>query len=127
MNPLNSIVGSIVLGFIIAVAIALGIAPHQFSVLGFARWFHILSGITWIGLLYYFNVVQTPAMARAARPTTRSPIPNAATCRAISSGRSRAASTSSPRRRASAAKFRPNGSCRTSAIELRGRHEVIAT
>jgi uncharacterized membrane protein len=66
MNPLNSIVGSIVLGFIIAVAIALGIAPHQFSILGFARWFHILSGITWIGLLYYFNVVQTPAMARAA-------------------------------------------------------------
>jgi len=66
MNPLNSIVGSIVLGFILAVAIALGIAPHQFSILGFARWFHILSGITWIGLLYYFNVVQTPAMARAA-------------------------------------------------------------
>jgi uncharacterized membrane protein len=27
------------------------------------RWFHILSGITWIGLLYYFNFVQVPAFA----------------------------------------------------------------
>lgn len=30
------------------------------------RWVHILSGITWIGLLYYFNFVQVPAMATAA-------------------------------------------------------------
>jgi uncharacterized membrane protein len=27
-------------------------------------WFHVLAGITWIGLLYYFNVVQTPALAK---------------------------------------------------------------
>ena len=24
------------------------------------RWFHVLAGITWIGMLYYFNLVQTP-------------------------------------------------------------------
>ena len=30
------------------------------------RWIHFLSGITWIGLLYYFNFVQVPAMAAAA-------------------------------------------------------------
>ena len=30
------------------------------------RWFHIVAGITWIGLLYYFNVVQTPGLAVAA-------------------------------------------------------------
>jgi uncharacterized membrane protein len=24
------------------------------------RWFHVLAGITWIGMLYYFNFVQTP-------------------------------------------------------------------
>src|SRR5690349_21258333 len=24
------------------------------------RWFHFLGGITWIGMLYYFNFVQTP-------------------------------------------------------------------
>lgn len=29
------------------------------------RWVHFLSGITWIGLLYYFNFVQVPAMATA--------------------------------------------------------------
>src|SRR4051794_13458491 len=27
------------------------------------RWFHVLAGITWIGLLYFFNFVQTPAFA----------------------------------------------------------------
>lgn len=31
-----------------------------------ARWVHFLSGITWIGLLYYFNLVQVPALAAAA-------------------------------------------------------------
>ncbi|MEW6352689.1 MAG: urate hydroxylase PuuD [Pseudomonadota bacterium] len=29
------------------------------------RWVHFLAGITWIGLLYYFNLVQAPAMAAA--------------------------------------------------------------
>ena len=32
----------------------------------FERWIHFLAGITWIGLLYYFNFVQVPAMAAAA-------------------------------------------------------------
>jgi uncharacterized membrane protein len=27
------------------------------------RWLHVLAGITWIGLLYYFNVVQVPSFA----------------------------------------------------------------
>lgn len=27
------------------------------------RWVHVLAGITWIGLLYYFNFVQAPAFA----------------------------------------------------------------
>src|SRR5262249_22021773 len=29
-----------------------------------ARWAHVLMGITWIGLLYYFNVVQVPSFAQ---------------------------------------------------------------
>lgn len=29
------------------------------------RWLHIWAGITWIGLLYYFNAVQAPALAAA--------------------------------------------------------------
>jgi uncharacterized membrane protein len=32
------------------------------------RWFHFLAGITWIGLLYYFNFVQTPFFAGAEAP-----------------------------------------------------------
>ncbi|MCC5793884.1 MAG: urate hydroxylase PuuD [Chromatiales bacterium] len=29
------------------------------------RWLHIISGVMWIGLLYYFNVVQIPGLAAA--------------------------------------------------------------
>jgi uncharacterized membrane protein len=32
---------------------------------GIFRWFHIMAGVTWIGLLYYFNFVQVPAMKAA--------------------------------------------------------------
>ncbi|MDH4048539.1 MAG: urate hydroxylase PuuD [Gammaproteobacteria bacterium] len=30
-------------------------------------WLHVLAGITWIGLLYYFNFVQVPALGDAAK------------------------------------------------------------
>ena len=30
--------------------------------LGLAQWLHVFFGITWIGLLYYFNFVQIPTM-----------------------------------------------------------------
>ena len=33
------------------------------SILEFVfRWFHVLSGVMWIGLLWYFNFVQIPTM-----------------------------------------------------------------
>jgi uncharacterized membrane protein len=38
-------------------------------VLALERWIHFLAGVTWIGLLYYFNFVQVPAMAAAAADT----------------------------------------------------------
>jgi uncharacterized membrane protein len=44
----------------------LGAAFDLFSKPGFAylsRWSHVVFGITWIGLLYYFNFVQVPAFA----------------------------------------------------------------
>lgn len=34
-------------------------------VLALERWLHILAGITWIGLLYYFNFIQVPALGKA--------------------------------------------------------------
>jgi len=35
-----------------------------------ARWLHFLSGVMWIGLLYYFNFVQVPALKAAAADGT---------------------------------------------------------
>jgi uncharacterized membrane protein len=66
MNPLNTVRGAITTGFVIAVVLALLIAPTAFIELSLARWLHILSGVMWIGLLWYFNVVQIPALAAAA-------------------------------------------------------------
>ena len=34
----------------------------------FLRWIHFLAGITWIGILYYFNFVQTPFFAETEPP-----------------------------------------------------------
>ena len=28
------------------------------------RWLHVLSGVMWVGMLYYFNFVQTPSMPK---------------------------------------------------------------
>src|SRR5690606_34242789 len=66
MNPLNSILGSIITGVIVALIVTFAIAPTGYNELPLARWLHILSGIMWIGLLYYFNVVQVPGLAAAA-------------------------------------------------------------
>ena len=68
MNPLNSIKGTLIAGFVLAIVIALALNMGLGTVnwLTVVRWIHILAGITWIGLLYYFNFVQTPAMAVAA-------------------------------------------------------------
>ena len=46
------------------------IAVELFTRYGFTgalRWLHVLFGITWIGLLYYFNFVQVPAFAEMQR------------------------------------------------------------
>ena len=66
MNPLNSVNGTIIAGVVIAVAIGLVTFGIDFQELSFIVWLHVLSGITWIGLLYYFNFVQVPALADAA-------------------------------------------------------------
>jgi uncharacterized membrane protein len=66
MNPLNTVRGAITTGFVAAIVLSLLISPTAFGELGLARWLHIVAGITWIGLLYYFNLVQIPALAAAA-------------------------------------------------------------
>src|SRR5688572_3047052 len=66
MNPLNTVSGAVTTGVVLALIVMFAISPTDFHELGLARWLHILSGVMWIGLLYYFNVAQTPALAAAA-------------------------------------------------------------
>ena len=42
----------------------------DFIQLGLGRWLHILAGVMWIGLLYYFNFVQVDALKAAAADNT---------------------------------------------------------
>src|ERR1700728_2949975 len=71
MHPLNSVKGAITTGVVLAVIIGVlltcwsgtAVTIHPIRI---DRWLHILSGVMWIGLLYYFNVVQTPGLAAAA-------------------------------------------------------------
>jgi len=66
MNPLKSVSGTIISGFVLAIVLifVLGttgtVNPWEFWV-----WMHVLVGITWIGLLYYFNFIQVPGVAKA--------------------------------------------------------------
>lgn len=69
MNPLKSVIGTIVSGFVLAIIIVVVTkGDHMVGAMkvnSVMIWLHVLSGITWIGLLYYFNFVQVPAMAEA--------------------------------------------------------------
>jgi uncharacterized membrane protein len=47
------------------------------------RWIHFLAGITWIGLLYYFNFVQTPFFASAEAPVRTGMIAGGLVSRAL--------------------------------------------
>ena len=67
MNPLTSVKGTIVSGFVLALLVAYYLSPEsaEFSGRNLVIWLHALSGVAWVGLLYYFNFVQVPAMADA--------------------------------------------------------------
>jgi len=62
-NHRYALITGIVLAVILAIALSSGV---HFNPPAFARWLHIVAGVFWIGLLYYFNAVQTPALAEAA-------------------------------------------------------------
>jgi uncharacterized membrane protein len=66
MNPLKSVTGTIVSGFILAIIIGL-VADGGFAlnISSLIVWFHVMAGVLWIGLLYYFNFVQVPAVGAA--------------------------------------------------------------
>jgi uncharacterized membrane protein len=70
MNPLMSVKGSIITAFVLAAIVSIWLSMLVGSELGaypqIGRLLHIVSGVMWIGLLYYFNVVQVPGLAEAA-------------------------------------------------------------
>jgi uncharacterized membrane protein len=65
MNPLTSILGTIISGFVLAVIILFALGITGLNLWSLEVWAHVLAGITWIGLLYYFNFVQVPAVGAA--------------------------------------------------------------
>ena len=66
MNPLNTVNGTIIAGVVLAVLIGLLTMGVDFNDASFLVWIHAMAGVTWVGLLYYFNFVQVPALAEAA-------------------------------------------------------------
>ena len=66
MNPLLTIKGTLAVGFILALAVAFGMANGMDGLKTAAMvWFHVMAGVIWIGLLYYFNFVQVPGVGAA--------------------------------------------------------------
>lgn len=68
MNPLNTVAGTIVGGIVLAVIVIFATSGVAMPATAgtFILWLHVLAGVTWIGLLYYFNFVQVPALGEAA-------------------------------------------------------------
>lgn len=71
MNPLTSIKGTIALGFVLAIITAIVFGSIQ--PLTIIVTLHVLAGIAWIGLLYYFNFVQMPGVAAALADPDNTP------------------------------------------------------
>ncbi|MDX8380516.1 MAG: urate hydroxylase PuuD [Ghiorsea sp.] len=63
--------GFIILAIILGAAVGTGgNLPDAYD---FSRYFHVLAGIVWIGLLYYFNFVQVPSLG-GVTPETKADI-----------------------------------------------------
>ena len=64
----NTIITGVVLSVVLAIVILgwhnSGVANDQAWWSFFFRWLHVLSGVMWIGLLWYFNFVQVPNMSK---------------------------------------------------------------
>ncbi len=77
-NPLDSIKGTIIAGLVLLIISLIYLDLGEAGILGdasdiytgFMRFFHVIAGVAWIGLLYYFNFVQVPALKEATADGT---------------------------------------------------------
>jgi len=67
-NPLDSLNQTIIAGLVLVIILAVllhhGLYGEKAYWQFLFRWLHVFFGILWIGLLYYFNFVQTPSMPK---------------------------------------------------------------
>src|SRR5215203_3123061 len=56
---LNAVLG---VGFALGLALMASLHVNDVNTSAVLQWLHVFFGITWIGLLYYFNFVQIPTM-----------------------------------------------------------------
>ena len=65
---LTNLRNTIIVGFILAIILIFALAQGSFDQTAFnmwlLRWFHVLSAIMWVGILYYFNFIQIPNMGK---------------------------------------------------------------
>src|SRR3982751_4605195 len=66
-NHRYALITGIVLAVVLSFLLHRALMPDfAFNWQSLARWVHIVCGVFWIGILYYFNAVQVPALADAA-------------------------------------------------------------
>ncbi|MBC8519340.1 MAG: urate hydroxylase PuuD [Gammaproteobacteria bacterium] len=73
MNPLKTRIGTVVAGIALALVLVVllktpnseGVIVYAVNALEINVWLHAIVGITWIGLLYYFNAIQVPGVGEA--------------------------------------------------------------
>ena len=66
-NLHNTIIAGVVLTVIMVIVVGATVSVPSFDEAWFSflfRWLHVLSGVMWIGLLWYFNFVQIPSMPK---------------------------------------------------------------
>jgi uncharacterized membrane protein len=66
MNLLKSIKGTLILGFVVSIILMVLLGGDGLNAWSMVVWLHVFAGVIWIGLLYYFNFVQAPAVAAGA-------------------------------------------------------------
>ena len=65
---LTNLRSAVITGFVLAFILIFFLAQGSFDQTAFnmwlLRWFHVVAAIMWVGILYYFNFVQIPNMAK---------------------------------------------------------------